>query len=333
MKTNVFTKLAAVVAIATTAWAYAPMTNAQITYDQEGINIRNAPKKGSLDLSVKMNGMYWTVDSSRFFLLDVTPSCPRLAGANDRIAFYNTLTRTFNNIEVANVFNKSDARAKTNIQTLSNGLETVLNLRPVSYYWKNTNSETDNQPMMLAMEYGDLTTISNPGDSIYTAIGGPSGERNAQYGFLAQEVEDVIPDIVQTGEDGVKMMNYIALIPMLVQSIQELHAVVEQQNAVIENLSAVKFNAASAAPTDCLISCSPNPTRGDMTFAYSLADGTESARIVITNLSGLQKKSVACDLRATAVTTSLSALQPGVYIATLVVDNTVKDSKQIVVAD
>ena len=304
----------------TAAITFVPSSNAQISYVGYMLNIGDAPRNENYDLLIKMKSMKWSLDNNRYFNLDVTPTSPRLSGGGDKVVFYNTDTKTFNDIEVASVYNLSDARAKTNVHTLSDGLEAVLNLRPVSYSWAKSDGTLAKSAMIAT------------GDSI-TEYNLPAGANATQYGFLAQEVEQVIPNIVKTGDGGTKMVNYTALIPMLVQSIQELHAVVEQQNAVIENLSAVKFNAASVAPSDCLISCSPNPTRGDMTFAYSLADGTESARIVITNLSGLQKKSVACDLRATAVTTSLSALQPGVYIATLVVDNAVKDSKQIVVAD
>ena len=50
-----------------------------------------------------------------------------------KFVFYNSNTSTFNSIQVKNVYQYSDARAKKDIQPLSDGLYKVLNLNPVSY--------------------------------------------------------------------------------------------------------------------------------------------------------------------------------------------------------
>jgi hypothetical protein len=43
-----------------------------------------------------------------------------------------------------------------------------------------------------------------------------------QYGFIAQEVEKVIPNIVHKEDDGMLNMSYIDLIPFIIESIKEL---------------------------------------------------------------------------------------------------------------
>ena len=43
-----------------------------------------------------------------------------------------------------------------------------------------------------------------------------------QYGVIAQEVEDVLPDIVGTDSEGFKSLDYSELIPLLIESIKEL---------------------------------------------------------------------------------------------------------------
>ena len=43
-----------------------------------------------------------------------------------------------------------------------------------------------------------------------------------QYGFIAQEVMQVLPDIVSETDDGTLAVNYVALIPILTATIQEL---------------------------------------------------------------------------------------------------------------
>ena len=42
------------------------------------------------------------------------------------------------------------------------------------------------------------------------------------YGLIAQEVEEIIPEVIDTGEDGTKTLNYDALIGFLVEAIKEL---------------------------------------------------------------------------------------------------------------
>ena len=48
---------------------------------------------------------------------------------------------------------------------------------------------------------------------------------------LAQEVEKDLPNIVLTDPDGNKLINYTAIIPIMIQSIKELKAEVEALKA------------------------------------------------------------------------------------------------------
>jgi len=77
----------------------------------------------------------------------------------------------------------SDENLKENVQTLNNSLERVLQLRGVSFDWKEN--------------------------------GEPS------VGMIAQEVEQVIPEVVSTREDGYKSIGYGKLIGLLVEAIKE----------------------------------------------------------------------------------------------------------------
>jgi hypothetical protein len=80
----------------------------------------------------------------------------------------------------------SDQNLKENIITLSSGLDLVNALRPVTYDFKNST-------------YG-------------------SGE---QLGFIAQELQGVIPQVVTNGPD-YKSVNYGLITPVLAKAIQEL---------------------------------------------------------------------------------------------------------------
>ena len=82
----------------------------------------------------------------------------------------------------------SDARLKTNVQTITSPLDKVLALRGVTFNWK-------------------------AGDSQKTYIG-----------LIAQEVEQVLPELVAIESDGYKSVAYINIIPVLIGAIQELEA-------------------------------------------------------------------------------------------------------------
>lgn len=44
----------------------------------------------------------------------------------------------------------------------------------------------------------------------------------ATMGVLAQEVERVFPELVETGADGIKRVNYLGLIGPLIEAVKEL---------------------------------------------------------------------------------------------------------------
>ena len=98
----------------------------------------------------------------------------------------------------------SDARLKTNIKNLSS--KKIEKLRPVSYSW---NAEGKKR----------------------------GGNNKLQYGFIAQEIEQVFPNLVSTGDDGYKSVNYIEVIPVLTKALQEEQELNKSQQKQLENQS------------------------------------------------------------------------------------------------
>ncbi|MEO1385142.1 MAG: tail fiber domain-containing protein [Bacteroidota bacterium] len=56
------------------------------------------------------------------------------------------------------------------------------------------------------------------------------------YGFIAQEVEEVAPELIRVGGEGYYMVNYDGVTPILVEAVKEQQVQIEQQNQVIEDL-------------------------------------------------------------------------------------------------
>lgn len=288
--------------------------NAQISYDGYILNFGGASENGRFNWIVdKFAGLYWTFDNNTKFLqLDVATANPRIAGTGNQIVFYNSFTDTYNSIYAANIYNTSDERAKTNIQTLNSGLNTILNLRPVSYNWKSNTTNTKSRS-------NDNTQQSS----------GPNDEKT-QYGFIAQELEKVLPDAVATDDKGYKLINYTAIIPHLVQSVQELQGVVANQEAIIENLTSQINQSGTNLSVNKITKCTPNPTTGIISFEYSISE-TSSATIFISDLTGTLKESIDCISNTSSITVDLSKLRDGIYIASLSVNGEIKDSKQFVI--
>jgi hypothetical protein len=145
------------------------------------------------------------------------------AGANQGIVFrttnagnyLNALTlnpngsANFAGAVTAQSFSPSDIRLKTGIRPLRGALAAVLALRGVRY------------------EYRHL-----PGKPL------PAGE---QVGVIAQEVEALYPELVTTGADGYKAVNYAQLTPVLIEALKEQQQQIEAlkaQNAALQTGSA-----------------------------------------------------------------------------------------------
>lgn len=274
----------------------------------------------------QMDGMHWMYAAhgrTNFLHFDLTNSVPHISGSNNIIWFYNNDTRMYTNLYIGNIYTHSDARAKTNIKNIGTGLNTLMQLRPVTYTWKQRettidteNTETDTE--MYQSKNSDAVSY------------GPENETGLQYGFLAQEVEKVLPSVVATTEEGDKLINYTAIIPLLVQSVQELQATVEAQAATIDRLQAtLPAEKLQASGNNKILGCTPNPTSGIMTVSLQLESGVKSASIAVTSLAGNREKTVAVADGAESVELDLSALSSGIHIASLYVNGRLVDSVRI----
>lgn len=104
--------------------------------------------------------------------------------------FYSSLVQT------------SDEKFKTNIATLPSMKDKFMLIRPVSY-----NLKTDVKENQVDKDVS-----------------------NFQYGFIAQEIKKIFPELITTREDGMEGMSYTELIPIMVE-------VIKGQQAAIDSLT------------------------------------------------------------------------------------------------
>lgn len=90
-------------------------------------------------------------------------------------------------------FYSSDERLKENVNKIVNSKEVVKNLTGYSFDWKE---EADRE--------------------------------GKDFGIMAQEVEKVLPELVHERPDGFKSVDYVKLIPYLIEEVKRLDAEVEE---------------------------------------------------------------------------------------------------------
>ncbi len=106
-------------------------------------------------------------------------------------------------------WSSSDASFKKNISTIGNSLDRLMKVRGTRFEFR-----TD--------EFKDYHFDNGP-----------------QFGLIAQEVEDVFPEVVKTERDGYKSVNYNGIIPVLIEAIKEQQKIIDQLKA--ENIE-MKLN-------------------------------------------------------------------------------------------
>jgi hypothetical protein len=131
---------------------------------------------------------------------------PATSNANARLnfAYTNTVLSVHGDgdaVLAGSLTQNSDLRLKKNLVPVGSTLHNIVQLNGYTFRWSD-----------------------------------PHRNQDLQTGVLAQEVEQFYPELVSEDEDGMKSVNYSALMPLLLESVKELSAWQEdQQKAIDEN--------------------------------------------------------------------------------------------------
>jgi hypothetical protein len=228
------------------------------------------------------------------------------------IAFWST-EMGYNKLYAANFYLSSDSTLKTNIARVNSGfgLEKIMQLKPYSYRFK---SDAEN--------------------------------KNKIYGFMAQEVEQVLPDITTTAK-GVKLIDYIQIIPLLVDAAQEQNRTIENLQKEVGDLKTELAQCCSKSSginpsvvpsqdpaSGVLYQNVPNPFSEKTTIAYRIDVEMTTASIQVFDMQGTHKKTY----RITApgkgeIVISGNELAAGMYLYSLIVDNKEVDTKRMILSN
>ena len=166
-----------------------------------------------------------------------------------------------------------------------------------------------------------------------------------EYGFIAQEVRELYPELVVEREDGVLMVDYQGMIPLLVDALANLRAQVREQQEIIETLTGTPVGRAQGAPAksgskgslqteNSLGQTRPNPTTGHTVIDLGLSQEVSEAFVAFYDLTGHQLRRYDIAERGrTTLTLGTGEFEPGLYIYTLVADGQEVCTRRMIVSE
>jgi len=250
------------------------------------------------------------------------------------IDFWHPKGAKWNKVRFSSYALKSDSTEKTNISKILNATDILKQIKTYSFYFKS-----------------DSTEIRNGIDM-----------RKKDYGVLAQEVQQLLPNIVDTAK-GTMFVNYNAFIGILIagfneqqrsiETLQEIVTAQEFELIQLRNLQQTILvlqeivyqccekpkNMPDLTPPEVqpledeaiLYQNAPNPFTSNTEISYYLPETTTQAVLYIYNLQGIELQSfLLTEAGSHSVTISGSALPAGMYLYTLVVDNEIIDTKRMI---
>ncbi|MDR0349803.1 MAG: tail fiber domain-containing protein [Tannerella sp.] len=164
----------------------------------------------------------------------------------------------------------------------------------------------------------------------------------SEYGFIAQDIKKLFPELVEENAEGILAVNYTGLIPVLLEAIKDLQDRVEklekrQGNDAITIRSAQSpFDEEIEKVTEVvgsgeyLSQNAPNPIYGSTVIRYNLPEGTTKAVIIVYSTSGSIVKTFPLDAQNGSITLYASDLAKGVYVYNLTANGIVLGSRKMI---
>ena len=246
---------------------------------------------------------------------------------NGRYAgFFKGPVKVVGTLTTQEVVTLSDFRTKRNIQSLSNSsLANIMSMNVVEY-----NYDAD---MLMPIDDSDTASIATRSLQLGKEKSLIAVEKH--YGLIAQELQQLYPDLVKESQDGYLTINYIEIIPLLIRSIQELNAKIElfeQGNAPIQKAQSRTTDATGIdAVVTALYQNTPNPFTESTEIRVDIAEGVTTADLYIYNMNGEQIAVYPIIERgATSVTIDGGSLSAGMYLYALIADGQVIDTKRMI---
>lgn len=158
----------------------------------------------------------------------------------------------------------------------------------------------------------------------------------SHYALDADKLEEVFPDLVYVNKDGSKVINYVEMIPLLVQSINELNEKIEvlEGQASGRKAAAVRGTTGidnSSISQNKLYQNTPNPFKEKTTIHFTLADDARNAYICIFDMTGKPVKKLPVSAGMDSVSFGGYEIGEGMFLYSLIVNGQEIDTKRMII--
>lgn len=239
--------------------------------------------------------------------------------------YFNGATRVEGTLTATSIVQSSDLRLKENIVPLSSRresiLDKVLDMNVIEYSYKKII------PSMILPD-----TV--PVDDVMQKAGITPGKKH--IGLIAQELRVLFPTLVEEQQDGYLAINYIELVPILIQAIQELKEELDgvKGTDIERTRSASSYNniIKPASEKNVLYQNNPNPFKEQTIIRFSLADDVQDAAICIFDMTGKTIKKMSVSSGMESVSIGGYELGEGMFLYSLIVNGQEIDTKKMIIS-
>ena len=146
-------------------------------------------------------------------------------------------------------------------------------------------------------------------------------------------MEEVYPDLVYVNEDGSKSINYVEMIPLLVQSINELKLKIEELESKKGSETAIIDNVHENGVNAVLYQNDPNPFSVSSVVKLIIPNSANTAFMCIYDMTGKQiDKQTISERGNVSLMLNNEKLNSGMYLYSLIVDGKIIDTKRMIVS-
>lgn len=307
---------------------------AQIKVDNSGkVGINNSSPTKQLDINgdVRINGDFMVITGDYSdFIFDMGYREPKiypsysngygLVGTSSNQLYAVYATKVYGN----QVLLTSDERKKENIKPLENVMEKITKINGEKYDFK--------------IDYIDSIKDEKKRKKFIK-------DSKNHVGFIAQDLKYIIPEAVSYDEENdAYYVDYIAIIPYLVEAIKEQQHTIEDQNARLDDIennccnNSSNLKSASIGSTNeisvgseaKLYQNTPNPFSTQTIIKFEIPESVGNAQLYICNMNGSLLKTIPINQRGTgSITISGNEFNAGMYLYSLVDDGKIVDTKQM----
>ena len=158
------------------------------------------------------------------------------------------------------------------------------------------------------------------------------------YSLSADELEAIFPDLVYENEDGTKSINYVEMVPILVQAIGELSAKVAALEGKDGSVKKVAAKTTGINDVDGSVDVlalgqnKPNPFGTSTEIEVSVPESVQSAFVYVYDLQGKKVQQVNLTARGKqTVQLNAADLTDGMYLYSLIADGKVVETRRMIV--